>query len=69
MLNKQLPADKGWSYSLGIGRSANNFSPQNLRCCGAFHKASDLSRHFGTGAAISDLITRFITRLIAAVVV
>jgi hypothetical protein len=28
VLNKQPRiADKGWSYSLGVGRGANNFSP------------------------------------------
>jgi len=31
ILNKQSrTADKGWYYSLGFGRDANNFSPQKL---------------------------------------
>jgi hypothetical protein len=32
IINKQRTADKGWSFSLGVGRGANNCSPQKVAC-------------------------------------
>jgi hypothetical protein len=42
-LNKQSrTAEKGWFYSLGVGRVAKNSSPQKIPCYEKFHKTSDL---------------------------
>jgi hypothetical protein len=50
ILNKQpRTADKGWSSILGVGRVANNSSPQKVSGCEMFvQKASDLDWYFCT---------------------
>jgi len=43
ILNKQSrTADEGWSSSLGIGRGANNSSPENASCYEPLTKTSEL---------------------------
>jgi hypothetical protein len=43
ILNKQSrTADKGWSSSFGVGRGANNTSPQKKACYEMSQRASDL---------------------------
>jgi hypothetical protein len=47
ILNKQSrTADKGWSSSLGVGRGANNTSPQKKKACYEMsQRASDLDEN------------------------
>jgi hypothetical protein len=44
ILNTQSrTADNGWSFSLGVGRGANNPSPQKVICYEVFQSASNLN--------------------------